>query len=330
MKLLNSLLLLASVIASVYAGGRDDYEITHYGCPDECDTQEHNSCHFDSLPSHFAALSTKLSGYHSYCGSYAIYMMSDGSSTKLGKATIVDSCRSCSRYHLDLSTSAYNDVHKGSDKVIWGIYSKSGSKLAGPFYGSVSGAANKVGMSSDSFVSAFNANAKKLASSSSHSLSFSSSSKDKDTTTTTTTARTTARTTATKTVTTTKTLNAKTTTTTTKTLPTTRPAKKVPTEKNPAKNEQKTVNKAVNENKEENNNTAIGLIALGGGCLGAAGLGLVLLKKKNPNTYESMKQKFPEAFTNVKRGLTRSATSLKRKVTKKNPKQEVEVSAEEV
>ena len=63
---------------------------------------------------------------------------------------------------------------------------------------------------------------------------------------------------------------------------------------------------------------------------GAAGIGLLVLKKKNPGKYSELKQKFPEAFGTIKRGVTRSATSIKRGVTRtatsirrKNSKPEV-------
>jgi len=50
------------------------------------------------------------------------------------------------------------------------------------------------------------------------------------------------------------------------------------------------------------------------GC--AAGIGLLYLKKKNPNKYEELKQKFPEAFTTLKRNVTRSASSIRRGVNR--------------
>jgi len=364
MKLLKAISLLTFTVASVYAsGGEANNEITYYGCPKECSAQRNPSCpHFDddNLPSHFAALSTKLSGYDDFCGNYAVYMMADGSNVEtLAKATVVDSCSSCAKYHLDLSEVAFREIReksKGTGKVIWGIYSKSGSRLAGPFYSSVEGSAKKLGMSSDAFISAFDGNAKSLASSSSSTRSFNSSSSgsvEKKTTSkkivTTSATRITSKTIAP--ILTTKVL-----------APSGIPAKNLPNNTLPAKGlpigatknvtasvnpvvapgvnvpvtsaakapqqtqSAKTIEKVINEEKKEEEDddstgTTVGLLAVGGGVLGAAGVGLLFMKKKNPSTYEEMKQKFPEAFNNVKRGLSRSATSIKRRVTKRAPKQ---------
>lgn len=49
---------------------------------------------------------------------------------------------------------------------------------------------------------------------------------------------------------------------------------------------------------------------------GAAGIGLLYLKKQSPGKYDEIKQKFPEAFDNIKRSVSRSATQLKRGVTR--------------
>jgi len=49
---------------------------------------------------------------------------------------------------------------------------------------------------------------------------------------------------------------------------------------------------------------------------GAAGIGLLYLKKRKPNKYNELKQKFPEAFNNIKRSVSRSATSIRRGVTR--------------
>jgi len=60
-------------------------------------------------------------------------------------------------------------------------------------------------------------------------------------------------------------------------------------------------------------------------CIGAGGVGLLFMKKKNPNKYEELKKSFPEAFTHVKSGITRRASSvkngLKRSVTKMRGRQ---------
>jgi len=336
MKTLSLFVLLSSLIAFVYCGGSKNYEITYYGNKGDEGAAEDPSCDgFDhGLPTYFAALSTKLDGYDDYCGKYVVFMKADGSSSNIARATVVDSCSSCGKYHLDVSVPAFTKVARERDgvgKIIWGVYSKSGEKLAGPFYGSVSGAASKFGVSSDQFVNAFNGNAKKLASSGSSSATFSPSGLSdpvKKTTTTTTKKVTTtvAATTAknlplTNAVTTTKALTA-TTTGTIKMMATTATVLGTPSASAAPKqtSDMKPVDIAIDENKKKEEDggldVTIGVIAIGGGIGAAAGLGLLMMKKKSPATYESMKQKFPEAFSNVKRGLTRKATSLKRRVTK--------------
>jgi len=350
MKLLKTLSLLSFALATTYASSRN-YEITYYGCPDECGTQKNPSCSkFKSgLPTYFAALSTGLSHYDDYCGEYAIYMMADGSSSKLAKATIVDSCTSCPKYHLDLSVPAFTSIREkkhGVGRVIWGVYSRSGSRLAGPFYDSVSGSASKFGMSESALIASFDANAKKLASSGSSSRSLNSSDASSDVkpaeehhTTKKSTSRVVPKTTLIPQQKTTLTQNPKIISTTTKTLPFGTASKTlinsfptntplvnvtVTTSKVPSAPKQtpskQNISQVIDEEKDKDGDsvgTTIGIIAAGAGCLGAAGAGLVFLKKKNPSTYEGMKQKFPEAFSNVKRGLTRSATSIKRRVTRK-------------
>jgi len=103
-----------------------------------------------------------------------------------------------------------------------------------------------------------------------------------------------------------------------------------------AKENNKVVSQAVNESvkgedDESNAGASVGIItAIGGTALGAAGVGLVFMKKKNPNQYEDLKQKFPEAFTQVKRNLTRSATQLKRKMTRRPAKPVTESTHKEI
>lgn len=376
MKLLSTIFLFAFTIAFVYAsGGEANNEITYYGCPDECSAQRGPSCkqfNDDNLPSHFAALSKKLPGYDSFCGHYAVYMMSDGSNVEtLSRATVVDSCSSCAKYHLDLSLTAFKEIReksKGTGKVIWGIYSKSGSRLAGPFYNSVDGSARKLGMSEDTFISSFDANAKNLAASSSSTRRFNSSSsssdiKKNDSSSSSSSSRTSSRTTSSRTTTRTTTrtysssysvASANSNVISTKTIATkTLPAKilqfgSVSTQSTTTFNpinalgaatttvaaisqqsqlpQSQSVEQAIKEDKkkeegeEDGGLGTIGIIAIAGGSIGAAGAGLLFMKKKNPRTYESVKQKFPDAFSNVKRGISRRATSIKRVVTKKSSK----------
>jgi len=322
MKLFNLLLLAIASITTVFAAA--DYEITHYGCPDECNTQEHGACHVPTYPldhkgtKFFCAISTKLSHYKDYCGKYVVLMLTDGSK-KMINVQIADTCGNCDKYHIDLSTYSFTELlskGKGEAEVVYGIYSESGSVLLGPIYRHLPN--SKFGLSEDAFISAFNANAKKLVKNYSNTGEFNGSASEVTTTTTTTTttlATTTQGTLATPTLLNNGTIvppNNETITPTTKSVP------KKPEEKKPV---QTTVSEAVKEKVDDDESTpTVGIItALSGTVLGAAGIGLLVMKKRSPGTYEDMKQKFPEAFSQVKRGLTRRATSLKRRVTRKVP-----------
>jgi len=370
MKFFNIFCIFTTIIGLAYCGGSANNELTFYGQKGEEGAKANPSCSqytTDTLPTYFAALSTHLDNYDDYCGNYAVFMSSDGLNTKaIAKAIVVDSCKNCSSKHLDVSLNIFKKIapeSAGEAEIIWGIYSRNGKKLTGPYYNSVSGTSGKLGMSRDAFIEAFDANAKKLASSSSYYGTFSSSGlhiEPKKTTSTTSK----------------KTIKTTTTTTTTKRIAVVTPANPVNPVNNPvvgisttinrfplattsvnpiatsinplnpvttianvaatpsvAPEAQKEVGQAVNEvninqNKKNDDNddgmgATLGIIAIGGGCLGAAGVGLLFMKKKNPSTYENMKQKFPEAFSNVKRGLSRRATSIKRRVTKRDAKQPV-------
>jgi len=338
-------LLLANFIALALCDGSKSYEITYYGDEDDGDAAARPSCggsFSHKLPKYFAALSTKLSNYNSYCGHYAVFMMANGSNKNLGIATVVDSCSSCAKYHLDLSLPAFQNVAKkkdGEGDAIWGIYTKSGKKLAGPYYEDVSGAAKKFGLSSsDAFVAAFDANAQKLAASGNSSASFSASGINVEKSSSSTTSSTSTTTsTATATINSTETLPLATGTTG---ITATNVANVTDTTTNiaatpeavPPQHEGQKVHEveiAISERSREESDgmgATIGILAIGGGVIGAAGAGLLFMKKKNPNSYDELKQKFPEAFTNVKRGLTRRATSIKRAVTK-TPKTSEAVAA---
>lgn len=67
---------------------------------------------------------------------------------------------------------------------------------------------------------------------------------------------------------------------------------------------------------EEGSSYAAGILSGVFAVSGAAGVGLLYLKKQSPGKYDEIKQKFPEAFDNIKRSVSRSATHLKRGVTK--------------
>jgi len=383
MKFFKLVTLFVSLVSTALAA--KDYQITHYGCPRKCSSQEHASCDLPTYPlqsggtRYFCALSTHLDHYKDYCGKRVVLMLTDGSKNMIN-VQVVDSCSSCPQYHVDLSSYSFETLlplRKGEADCIWGVFDDDGTKLAGPIYKSVSKAAEHFGMSGDSFVDAFIANAKKMARSGSHVGTFGKSfsggsseeSKKSSSTTSSTTSRTKirtrsrsisrtrSRTTSMKIVTKVITKRPTIIRSVTKTLPPKQsigpgvksisiPPKatvtpvvgpvdnsnneiKVPiieevkaddndndNAKNEAKEEEKEKEVKINGNDEEDDDPSpVGALALGGGLLGAAGLGLLLMKKKSPSTYDNMKQKFPEAFGTVKRGLSRSATSIKRKVT---------------
>jgi len=170
MRLFNFLVLVALVFSYVIAG---NYEMTYYGCPDECGKQENPSCGLPIYPlehgatKFFAALSARLSNFKDYCGQRAVVMLADGSK-KMLNLEVVDFCRECDPYFIDLSSYSFGellDLKKGVGKVIWAVYNKSGKRLIGPYTSDINKLAKKFDMSESSFKSAFDANAKDLISS---------------------------------------------------------------------------------------------------------------------------------------------------------------------
>jgi len=81
---------------------------------------------------------------------------------------------------------------------------------------------------------------------------------------------------------------------------------------------QKPVEKVVEEEEDHEKATDAPVTAgiIGCGVLGAAGVGLVMLKRKSPQKYDELKQKFPEAFGTVKRSISRGASTIKRGVSR--------------
>jgi len=65
-----------------------------------------------------------------------------------------------------------------------------------------------------------------------------------------------------------------------------------------------------------NDQVTAGVIGGTAAVVGAAGVGLLMLKRKSPQKYDDLKQKFPEAFGTVKRSLTRGASTIKRGVSR--------------
>jgi len=98
-----------------------------------------------------------------------------------------------------------------------------------------------------------------------------------------------------------------------------------PAEKNKEKTkETKEVGKIEEEEEGGNTGATVGLITAIT-CVGAGGVGLAFIKKKNPTKYEELKKSFPDAFNHVKTGISRRTTTLKngirRSVTKMRGRQ---------
>ncbi|ORX81967.1 hypothetical protein BCR32DRAFT_292939 [Anaeromyces robustus] len=74
------------------------------------------------------------------------------------------------------------------------------------------------------------------------------------------------------------------------------------------------------DKEDEPGSYTVGVLSAGLGVTGAAGIGLLYLKKKSPSKYDELKEKFPEAFNNVKRSVSRSATSIRRGLTRTKSK----------
>ncbi|ORX75118.1 hypothetical protein BCR32DRAFT_272109 [Anaeromyces robustus] len=317
MKLFNLFVLTIISITAVFAA--EDYEVTYYGCPGECSTQRHASCGVKTYPldsggtKYFCAISTKLSHYEKYCSKHVVLMLTDGSKRMLN-VKVADTCGNCDRYHIDLSSYSFGDIlemDKGEAEIVFGIYDDDGSKMLGPIYRHLP--SSKFGLSEDAFKAAFDANAKRMVKGHENKSDFNASETGAVTTTTTTTiVFTTISGVATPTLLNNGTIVDTPNNSTTKSVP------KKPEEKKPEDKKTTTVPQVVKEEEDDGETPTVGIItALGGGILGAAGIGLLIMKKRSPGTYEDMKQKFPEAFNQVKRGLTRRATSLKRSVTRR-------------
>jgi len=70
------------------------------------------------------------------------------------------------------------------------------------------------------------------------------------------------------------------------------------------------------DKKNGGTNAPVTAAVIGASLCGAAGIGLLALKRKSPQKYDDLKQKFPEAFGTVKRSLTRGASTIKRGVSR--------------
>jgi len=84
----------------------------------------------------------------------------------LVKAKVVDSCSSCSTYRVNLSKQAFatlTEDSEGNSDIIWGIYSKEGDLLRGPFYNAVDEVAQSYNLSNNSFIAAFKVLAGRIA-----------------------------------------------------------------------------------------------------------------------------------------------------------------------
>ncbi|OUM67003.1 hypothetical protein PIROE2DRAFT_20085 [Piromyces sp. E2] len=306
MKIFNKFTLFISIILiSTVVSSPVDNQITYYGCPDDCTSQDEPACDIKIDTEYFAALANKYPKVKSHCGQYVVVMPTNGSK-KIVKAKVVDTCEDCDPYHVDLSTYAFGaivNLDDGIAEVIWALYSSNGQKVDGPHCNDFDSAAKKVGMTRSAYIASFEVSAENLVKSKNDVGVLSSSGKENIPEKNFNSPNQTESSTNKETKTTHKsssTLVNKPTTTDTQSI--------------------KSISEIENKDNDNDVGTKIGIItAVGGTCLGAAGVGLLLIKKKNPNKYENLKQKFPDTFNQVKRSISRGTTALKRKVTKREP-----------
>jgi len=343
-------LLLTLCLALVKADG-DPYEVTNYGGREDHDADDDPRCYDGKLKKpntdYFGAVS--LFDYdYDLCDSYAVVMgvtlKENPNVGNMVKVKIVDSCRECTKSHIDISKIAFNYIGKegsGHFKIIWVAATKEGEITRPAIYPSSDTekfAKEKYGLSRDRFVSMFNEQALKMIKNDIKKGHFNKNGAPKTTTTT-------KKTTTTIQVKATTTIQAPSVTqavnitavetspaavgdvdvvlgeSNDNTIPEKAPVVGKSKVLDPNKVDQTPENAKVLEeqlsgSKNEGGNGAPTLIFTGISIGGAAGIGLLVLKKKNPNKYDELKQKFPEAFGTIKRSITRSATSIKRGVTR--------------
>jgi len=340
--------LLALCIAFVRAGG-DAYEITHYGGSDDHNRELNPSCLDTKRPDtdYYAAVSTTYE--KDLCNKYAVIMGVIEDNPKVGhmvRVRIVDSCHECERSHIDVSSKAFEKVGElksGRFKIIWVAADKSGNVYRDVVYPSSQTekfAKNQFGLSKEKFVSMFKKQALKMIRESRETGKFDKYDVPRTTTTTrrtTTTTTTTTRTTPASNPTTEapiineSTIESFSNITTSEigdnTIPEDAPIvgqSQVidPNKTDYTKEDIKVLEDQFQREVEEKDNGkkqdySAGILTVSSITIsGAAGIGLLYLKKKSPSKYEELKQKFPDAFGTIKRRVTRSSTSIRRGVTR--------------
>jgi len=256
------------------------------------------------------------------------------------RVKIVDSCHECERSHIDISKVAFNRIGKedaGRFKIIWVAANDQGKVYRDVVYPSDvtrKFAEKKFGLSTDKFVSMFKKQALRMIKD--HHTEGYFDKYDVPRTTTTTTRRTTTTTvktttggapapTVTENVPVVGDINIGLTEDTEDTIPENAPIVGQSKVLDPNKTDytpeeikilEDNLNKEFGSEKADPDNYTTGVISAA--CFsvtGAAGIGLLYLKKKSPGRYEELKQKFPDAFNNIKRSVSRSATSIRRGAT---------------
>jgi len=302
--------------------------------------QENPTCEAPIDTDFYCALSTELG---TFCEDYVVVMETRANAKTLVRAKIVDSCTDCSTYHVDLSKEAFTTLTEGSEgqsDIIWAIFSADGELKRGPFYNVVDEVAESYGLTENSFVAAFKVLASRIAANGSSSGSFN----------VTRGQNTIIRKTATAEPEATPAVDGETVEVPISDIKAP-VSEEVQADGENAEldggNDDTIVydeNTGADVNAPKNNNqdyddvivmhhlksssvedyreadgletddtqsgSPVGALAVLS-CLGASGVGLVFLKKKNPTKYDELKKKFPEAFSSVKR----RASELRRSVS---------------
>jgi len=332
--------LLALCIIFVRAGG-EEYEVTWYGGEEDNNMELKPFCgtsRKDKRPEteYYAAVSRSYD--YDLCNSYAIVMGVDPYNSKRGnmiKVKIVDSCRECTRSHIDMSKKAFvhiGESGKGRFKIIWiGLDSKGRvtRDVVYPSSATETFAKKVYGLSKERFVNMFVKQAKKMVANSETHGYFDKYDVPK---TTTTTRKTTVVAAATATVEATNApvieetdapiagvgeVNIITGETDDDAIPEAAPivGQSKADDDYYDEKELNELEKGINEDENSEDSYTVGILSAALSVSGAAGIGLLYLKKQSPGKYEELKQKFPEAFDNIKRSVSRSATSIRRGAT---------------
>jgi len=342
--------LFALCIAFINASGTA-YYATFYGGSEDHNRELNPSCGGGKHPDtdYYAAVSTKYG--KDLCGSYAVVMAVDPDGEndgKMVKVKIIDSCSECDKTHVDLSRYAFSDIRDKKDgemKIIWVAARSDGKVTRDIVYPSsqTEKFAKKLGLSKSEFVSMYKKQALSMIKEGKTHNKFDKYSKPVVTTTTTTTTTVAPTTTVAVAATTTKVVGATVTdapvsgigeitiitgNTTDNTVPDDAPIVGKteiidPNKTDYTEEDLKVIESQFPDKEEpEGGSYTVGVLSAALGVSGAAGIGLLYLKKQSPNKYDELKQKFPEAFDNVKRSVSRSATSIRRGLTRASSKKD--------